>query len=173
MIEKADEEFRDLKILLSFAIGNISNMARLVNKKDSKYITCFPIQKIYAKADRETTNPTKTDYVMYNELFAASKDIRMLKLNLVSSVPKEIFEIVKHDNKVIIDTFFNDKNTVVFNGKPTFKKNGTRTHQKKQKQQQQQKQKKQKRKTSTKKTSTKKSMRKTSTKKTSTKINKF
>ena len=93
---KDNEEFRNMKVLMALSLGNITNLAKLVNKKDGKYKTCFPIEKVYAKMDRNSTLIKKPELIMYNELFTTSKDNKVLKLNLSTEVPKIIVNELKN-----------------------------------------------------------------------------
>lgn len=106
LIKKPNEEFRNMKILMSLSLGNITNLAKLVNKKDGKYKTCFPIEKVYAKTDRNSTLSKKPDLIMYNELFTTSKENKVLKLNLSTEVPKIIVNELKNKYGNIIKSCF-------------------------------------------------------------------
>ena len=106
LIKKPNEEFRNMKVLMALSLGNITNFAKLVNKKDGKYKTCFPIEKVYAKTDRNSTLIKKPDLIMYNELFTTSKDNKVLKLNLSTEVPKIIVNQLKNEYGSIIKSCF-------------------------------------------------------------------
>lgn len=106
LIRKPNEEFRNMKVLMAFSLSNITNLAKLVNKKDGKYKTCFPIEKVYAKIDRNSTLLKKPELVMYNELFTTSKDNKVLKLNLSTEVPKIIVNELKNEYGTIIKSCF-------------------------------------------------------------------
>ena len=95
-----------MKVLMALSLGNITNFAKLVNKKDGKYKTCFPIEKVYAKTDRNSTLSKKPDLIMYNELFTTSKDNKVLKLNLSTEVPKIIVNQLKNEYGSIIKSCF-------------------------------------------------------------------
>ena len=113
IIKKPNEEFNNMKVLMALSLGNITNFAKLVNKKDGKYKTCFPIEKVYAKTDRNTTLIKKPDLIMYNELFTTSKDNKVLKLNLSTEVPKIIINELKNEYGTIIKSCF-EKDVVPF-----------------------------------------------------------
>ena len=106
LIKKHNEEFRNMKVLMALSLGNITNLAKLVNKKDGKYKTCFPIEKVYAKTDRNSTLIKKPDLIMYNELFTTSKENKVLKLNLSTEVPKIIINELKNEYGTIIKSCF-------------------------------------------------------------------
>jgi hypothetical protein len=106
LIKKHNEEFRNMKVLMALSLGNITNLAKLVNKKDGKYKTCFPIEKVYAKMDRNSTLIKKPELIMYNELFTTSKDNKVLKLNLSTEVPKIIVNELKNEYGTIIKSCF-------------------------------------------------------------------
>ena len=106
LIKKHNEEFRNMKVLMALSLGNITNLAKLVNKKDGKYKTCFPIEKVYAKMDRNSTLIKKPELIMYNELFTTSKDNKVLKLNLSTEVPKIIVNELKNKYGTIIKSCF-------------------------------------------------------------------
>jgi phosphoribosylformylglycinamidine (FGAM) synthase PurS component len=106
LIKKPNEEFNNMKVLMALSLGNITNFAKLVNKKDGKYKTCFPIEKVYAKTDRNSTLIKKPDLIMYNELFTTSKDNKVLKLNLSTEVPKIIVNQLKNEYGSIIKSCF-------------------------------------------------------------------
>lgn len=95
-IQKYHSEFRNMKVLMALSIGNIINIAKL--DKNGKYKTCFPIEKVYAKMDKNSTLTKKSSIVMYNELFTTSKENKILKLNLVSTIPKIIID--EHGNEL-------------------------------------------------------------------------
>jgi hypothetical protein len=106
LIRKPNEEFINMKVLMALSLGNITNFAKLVNKKDGKYKTCFPIEKVYAKTDKNSTLIKKPDLIMYNELFTTSKDNKVLKLNLSTEVPKIIVNELKNEYGTIIKSCF-------------------------------------------------------------------
>ena len=113
LIKRPNEEFRNMKVLMALSLGNITNFAKLVNKKDGKYKTCFPIEKVYAKTDRNSTLSKKPDLIMYNELFTTSKENKILKLNLSTEVPKIIVNELKNEYGTIIKSCF-EKDVVPF-----------------------------------------------------------
>jgi hypothetical protein len=110
LIKKPDEEFRNMKVLMALTIGNICNLAKIINKKEGKYKTCFPIQKVYAKMDRNSTLLKNPDIVLYNELFTTSKEQKTMKLNIVTEVPKDIIKIIKDDYGNLIKSCFEKEN---------------------------------------------------------------
>lgn len=97
-IQKCDEKFNNIKILACFALSNNTNIAQLINKKNNLYKTTFPIEKVLAKMDKNSTLLKSPEYVMYYELFTTSNDQKLLKLNLVTEVPKELVKFI-HVNK--------------------------------------------------------------------------
>ena len=123
-------------ILMSLAVGNICNMAKLTNSKTGIYKTCFPINKVYAKFDPNTTLSAKnrTNIVIYNELFTMYKDQKILKLNLVTKMPNEIILKLSKEERESIKTCFEKE-------KENIKRINIVNKQKVQKQQKQKKQK--------------------------------
>jgi HrpA-like RNA helicase len=99
---------KEKNILISLAIGNITNLAKIVDEKKNIYKTCFPIKKVFCKFDMNTTLSTKnrTKIVLYNELFTRRKDEKILKLNLVTKLPQEIILKIKKDYNNFIKTCF-------------------------------------------------------------------
>ncbi len=110
LIKKPNEEFRNMKVLMALSLGNITNLAKLVNKKDGKYKTCFPIEKVYAKCDRNSTLLKKPELIMYNELFTTSKENKVLKLNLATEIPKIVINELKNEYGTIIESCFEKDN---------------------------------------------------------------
>jgi pre-mRNA-splicing factor ATP-dependent RNA helicase DHX15/PRP43 len=131
IIKKPNEEFNNMKVLMALSLGNITNFAKLVNKKDGKYKTCFPIEKVYAKTDRNSTLIKKPDLIMYNELFTTSKDNKVLKLNLSTEIPKIIINELKNEYGDIIKSCF-EKEVVPFQIKSSkSKSHKSKSHKKK------------------------------------------
>ena len=88
-------------ILTSLVIGNICNLAVLIDPKKNIYKTCFPIHKVHAKFDPNSTLSlkNKTNIVLYNELFTTYREQKILKLNLVTKVPNDIILNIKKNYK--------------------------------------------------------------------------
>jgi len=81
-------EYREDNILMSFAIGNIINLA--MRRNGSVFRTCFPIKRVNAKIDQNCTLELKSmpQYVIYNELFTKNG----YKLNMVSKLSPKVIE---------------------------------------------------------------------------------
>jgi hypothetical protein len=62
-------ENKEKNILMSFIIGNLCNIAVLIDSNKKIYKTCFPINKVNAKFDQSTTLSQKylPKYILYNE----------------------------------------------------------------------------------------------------------
>ena len=92
-------------ILMSFAMGNICNFAKLFDSRKSLYKTCFPIQKSIANLSRDTTltSKVKPPIVIYHELFILQ---RQIKLNLTTMIPDKIVEQIKNRYRDFILTCF-------------------------------------------------------------------
>jgi len=93
-------ENKEKNILMSFIIGNLCNSAILTDSNKKIYKTCFPIHKVDAKFDQNTTLPQKTlsKYILYNELFTTFKDQKILKMNIVTKIPTDIISKIKNLN---------------------------------------------------------------------------
>lgn len=94
---------REKNIMMALSIGNITNVAKLIDKKKSIYKTCFPIKKALCKFDPHTTLLTKPNIVLYNELFKRRQNEKILKLNLVTKINNDIIVNLKKNSKNIIN----------------------------------------------------------------------
>jgi hypothetical protein len=99
---------KENNILMCLAIGNITNIARLFDKK-GMYLTCFPEKKVISKPDMNSTLSTKPSLLLYHELFTMRKNQNILKLNLVTKLPTEITKILKKENEIFIKICFQKK----------------------------------------------------------------
>jgi HrpA-like RNA helicase len=89
------EERRIAKIICSFAIGHVSNIAILQNAKNSMYQTTFPIEKILCKIDRNSSLQSKAKIVMYYELFTTNAFNKILKMNISTKIEDGLLKILK------------------------------------------------------------------------------
>ena len=99
-------------ILMALSIGNITNLAKQIDKKKMIYKTCFPEKKVYVNLDKNTTLTAKnaTKLIMYHELFMARKDARFLKLNITTKIPVDVISVLKKDYiKFIKPCFIEEK----------------------------------------------------------------
>ena len=103
-----NSQSKDKNILTSLVIGNICNLAVLIDPKKNIYKTCFPTVKMQAKFDQNSTLTIKnrTKIVLYNELFTTHKDQKVLKLNLVTKIPNDIILKVKKEYKEYLKPCF-------------------------------------------------------------------
>jgi len=104
----------DKNIMMSLSIGNITNLAKLINKGKVLYKTCFPMKKVFAKFDRNTTLMPKniTKLIMYHELFTMSKTQPTLKLNICTKIPADIIAEIKKKYKMNIPNCFEEEKEV-------------------------------------------------------------
>jgi hypothetical protein len=104
----------DKNIMMSLSIGNITNLAKLINKGKVLYKTCFPMKKVFAKFDRNTTLMPKniTKLVMYHELFTMSKTQPTLKLNICTKIPADIIAEIKKKYKMNIPNCFEEEKEI-------------------------------------------------------------
>lgn len=92
------------KILYCFLIGNYAFTAR--NTIGTVYKTVFPLEKSLGGPNRSSFfNPRRgrdmSDTIMYDELFMTNKHAKLLKFNMVNSLPSYLLENIKPN---IIDT---------------------------------------------------------------------
>jgi HrpA-like RNA helicase len=112
-------------ILMSLAIGNITNMATLIDKKGI-YRTIFPLEKVNCSFDKGSTLKMKPKYVMYHELFTMRKDQKVLKLNLVTKLSPEIMNTIKKDYTQFMEK--NNFNLNIKNEKTKMQKGKTKIY---------------------------------------------
>jgi HrpA-like RNA helicase len=107
---------KDKNILLALGIGNITNLACIVDEKKGIYKTCFPEKRMYSKFDQNSslTIKNRTKIVMYNELFMMRRDQPILKLNLITKMPNDIILKIKKDYGQFIKPCF-EKNKYMKN----------------------------------------------------------
>ena len=105
---------KEKNILTSLVIGNICNLAVLMDPKKNIYKTCFPTVKMQAKFDQNSTLTIKnrTKIVLYNELFTTHKDQKVLKLNLVTKIPNDIILKVKKEYKEYLKPCFEKQEVI-------------------------------------------------------------
>ena len=99
-------------IMMALAIGNITNLAKQIDKKKLIYKTCFPEKKVYTNLDKNTTLSAKnaTKLIMYHELFMARKDAKFLKLNITTKIPVDVGATLKKEyGNYIKSCFENEK----------------------------------------------------------------
>jgi hypothetical protein len=96
---------RQNNILMALALGNITNIAVLQDKKGT-YKTCFPQEKVYCKGDMGSSLKSNPQHLIYHELFTMRKDQKILKLNLTTNVPTSIINNLKKTYSEFIKTCF-------------------------------------------------------------------
>ena len=82
---------------MSLGIGNIVNLAIKMKGQKDTYTSCFAQVKKQCKFDRDTMLKGFPEIVMYGELFMGQVDARMLKLNLVNTIPDNVFDRIKEN----------------------------------------------------------------------------
>ena len=99
---------RDKNILMALSLGNMCNMAKLVEPSRNIYKTCFPIKKMLCNFDRNTTlsQHHKSPIVIYYDLFTLNKDAKTMKLNIVTKITEDIITKIKKDYKNKIPSCF-------------------------------------------------------------------
>lgn len=88
------EEKKIAKILCSFSIGHLSNIAILKNPKNSMYQTTFPMEKVFCKIDRNSSLSSKSKIVMYYELFTTNAFNKILKMNISTKIDDKLIKIL-------------------------------------------------------------------------------
>lgn len=88
---------REKNIILAFCIGGVCNIAKIIDKKNYIYGTCFPQEKVKCRFDMNSTlsKANATQIILYNELFMAVKGKNILKLNIVSKIPQDVLNTLK------------------------------------------------------------------------------
>jgi len=94
-VKRFDNE--DDNIMMSLGIGNIVNLAIKMKGQKDTYTSCFAQVKKQCKFDRDTMLKGFPEIVMYGELFMGQVDARMLKLNLVNTIPDNVFDCIKEN----------------------------------------------------------------------------
>jgi hypothetical protein len=90
-------EDREDNMTLAFAMGSIINYAKLINQNWGLYKSCYPLEKIKCKFDRDTSLIQKVHpaLVYYGEIFRLRKDQDTLKLNFVNRIPTKVLDIIE------------------------------------------------------------------------------
>ena len=98
-LEKNVKRFNneDDNIMMALGIGNIVNLAIKIKGQRDTYTSCFAQVKKQCKFDRDTMLKGFPEIVMYGELFMGQVDARMLKLNLVNTIPDSVFNRIKEN----------------------------------------------------------------------------
>jgi hypothetical protein len=94
-VKRFDKE--DDNIMMALAIGNFVNIASLGKGQRDTYISCFAIKKIPCKIDRDSFVRGNPKIVLFEEIFMAALDARMLKLNMVNVLPNNVWERIKNE----------------------------------------------------------------------------
>ena len=95
-------EKEDDNIMMALAIGNFVNISTLGKGMRDMYVSCFATKKTPCKIDRDSFVRGNPKYVLYEEIFMASADARVLKLNMVNVMPNNVWErIVSQYGKFI------------------------------------------------------------------------
>ncbi len=110
-------EKKNDNICMALSMGLIVNMAKLLNQKTAMYKTCFPIERVKCKFDRDTTLQTKVHpaLVMYGELFKLRKEQPILKLNFVNRIPTTVLTQLKDYYPDLIKEYLKEEKNNSFN----------------------------------------------------------
>ena len=81
--------------MMSLAIGNFVNIA-IMEKRDM-YVSCFASKKIPCNIDRDSFIRGSPKIVLFEEIFMASENSRLLKLNMVNVLPNNVWERIKNN----------------------------------------------------------------------------
>ena len=86
-------------IMMSLAIGNFINLAKIKKGYNDVYESCFAEKKKLAKINMDSFINIKDNpnIIMYNELFMSNENTKFLKLNIVSKLPNNVWEKIKTD----------------------------------------------------------------------------
>lgn len=110
-------EKKNDNICMALSMGLIVNMAKLLNQKTAMYKSCFPIERVKCKFDRDTTLQTKVHpaLVMYGELFKLRKEQPILKLNFVNRIPTTVLTQLKDYYPDLIKDYLKEEKNNSFN----------------------------------------------------------
>ena len=94
-VKRFDKE--DDNIMMALAIGNFVNIAALGKGQRDTYVSCFASKKIPCKIDKDSFVRGNPKIVLFEEIFMAALDARMLKLNMVNVLPNNVWERIKNE----------------------------------------------------------------------------
>ena len=101
VVKRFDNE--DDNILMSLAIGNFVNFAKLSSKPgDNTYTSCFAKDKKIGKINKDSFLTSHPKLIMYDELFCGMRGAKFVKINIVNKIPDHIFNQIKllYDKKI-------------------------------------------------------------------------
>ena len=90
-------EKEDDNIMMALAIGNFVNISIIAKGQKDMYVSCFAIKKTPCKIDRDSFVRGNPKIVLFEEIFMAAVDARILKLNMVNVLPSNVWERIKSD----------------------------------------------------------------------------
>ncbi len=110
-------EKKNDNICMALSLGLIINMAKIINQKTAMYKSCFPIERVKCKFDRDTSLQTKVHpaLVMYGELFKLRKEQPILKLNFVNRIPTTVLTQLKDYYPDLIKEYLKEEKNNSFN----------------------------------------------------------
>lgn len=90
-------EDREDNMTMALAMGSITNFAKLINQNRGVYKSCYPLEKVKCKFDRDTSLIQKVHPVLvyYGEIFRLRKDQDTLKLNFVNRIPTKVLDKIQ------------------------------------------------------------------------------
>jgi HrpA-like RNA helicase len=94
-VKRFDKE--EDNIMMSLAIGNFINLAKIKNGSKDIYESCFAEKKKFAKINDNTFLSGNPNIIMYHELFMGNVNTKFLKLNMVNKLPNNVWEKIKKD----------------------------------------------------------------------------
>ena len=110
-------EKKNDNICMALSMGLIINMAKIINQKTAMYKSCFPIERVKCKFDRDTSLQTKVHpaLVMYGELFKLRREQPILKLNFVNRIPTTVLTQLKDYYPDLIKEYLKEEKNNSFN----------------------------------------------------------
>ena len=90
-------EKEDDNIMMALAIGNFVNISMLGKGQRDTYVSCFATKKTPCKIDRDSFVRGNPKFVLFEEIFMAAEDARMLKLNMVNVLPNNVWESISNE----------------------------------------------------------------------------
>jgi HrpA-like RNA helicase len=84
-------------IMMSLAIGNFINLAKLKKGYSDVYESCFAEKKKMAKINMDSFVKDNPNLIIYHELFMSNENTKFLKLNMVNKLPNNVWEKIKTD----------------------------------------------------------------------------
>ena len=94
-VKRFDKE--DDNIMMALGIGNFVNIAILGKGQRDTYMSCFSTKKTPCKIDRDSFVRGNPKFVLFEEIFMAAEDARMLKLNMVNVLPNNVWERISNE----------------------------------------------------------------------------